>query len=143
MGGAKLETAGSLRGGKMGWALASIQEGFTINKTDHSKGYVLLTSPHEVGKSITVRTIAGDPYERIIDHERAVLLEDEQRAARVADDHAHDGVIDRVAGGDGVDVDLGFAEGVAHAGEGARAVVEEDGELLGQVHRSADDVGRR
>jgi len=57
-GGAKLETAGSLRGGKMVWALASIQEGFTVNKTDHSKGYVLLTSPHEVGKSITVRTTA-------------------------------------------------------------------------------------
>lgn len=56
MGGAKLETAGSLRGGKMIWALASIQDGFTINKTDHTKGYILLTSPHEVGKSITVRT---------------------------------------------------------------------------------------
>ena len=55
-GGAKLETAGSLRGGKMVWALASIQEGFTVNKTDHSKGYILLTSPHEVGKAITVRT---------------------------------------------------------------------------------------
>jgi phage/plasmid-like protein (TIGR03299 family) len=55
-GGAKLETAGSLRGGKMVWALASIQEGFTVNRTDHSKGYILLTSPHEVGKSITVRT---------------------------------------------------------------------------------------
>lgn len=56
MGGAKLETAGSLRGGKIIWALASIQEGFTVNKTDHSKGYILLTSPHEVGKAITVRT---------------------------------------------------------------------------------------
>lgn len=55
-GGAKLETAGSLRDGKMIWALASIQEGFTVNKTDHSKGYILLTSPHEVGKAITVRT---------------------------------------------------------------------------------------
>lgn len=56
MGGAKLETAGSLRGGKIIWALASINDGFTVNKTDHSKGYILLTSPHEVGKAITVRT---------------------------------------------------------------------------------------
>lgn len=55
-GGAKLETAGSLRDGKIIWALASIQEGFTVSKNDHVKGYILLTSPHEVGKSITVRT---------------------------------------------------------------------------------------
>jgi len=55
-GGAKLETAGALRGGKIIWALASIQEGFTVSKNDHVKGYILLTSPHEVGKSITVRT---------------------------------------------------------------------------------------
>ena len=56
IGGAKLETAGSLRGGKIIWALASIQEGFTVSKNDHVKGYILLTSPHEVGKAITVRT---------------------------------------------------------------------------------------
>lgn len=55
-GGAKLETAGSLRGGKVIWALASIQQGFTVNRTDHVKGYILLTSPHEVGRAITVRT---------------------------------------------------------------------------------------
>jgi phage/plasmid-like protein (TIGR03299 family) len=56
MGGAKLETAGSLRGGKVIWALASINEGFTVNRKDHVKGYILLTSPHEVGRAITVRT---------------------------------------------------------------------------------------
>ena len=55
-GGAKLETAGSLRGGKVIWALASINEGFTVGRSDHVKGYVLLISPHEVGKAITVRT---------------------------------------------------------------------------------------
>ena len=56
IGGAKLETAGSLRGGKLIWALASIQAGFTVNSTDHTKGYILLISPHEVGKAISVRT---------------------------------------------------------------------------------------
>lgn len=55
-GGAKLETAGSLRGGKVIWALASIQQGFPINRTDHTKGYILLVSRHEVGTTITVRT---------------------------------------------------------------------------------------
>lgn len=55
-GGAKMETAGSLRGGKVIWALASIQKGFTVNRTDHVKGYILLVSPHEVGKAIYVKT---------------------------------------------------------------------------------------
>jgi phage/plasmid-like protein (TIGR03299 family) len=55
-GGATLETAGSLRGGKIVWGLARVAAGFTINRTDHVKGYILLVSPHEVGKSITVRT---------------------------------------------------------------------------------------
>lgn len=54
-GGAKLETAGSLRGGKVIWGLASLQKGFTLKGGDASKGYVLLTSPHEVGKAITIR----------------------------------------------------------------------------------------
>ena len=40
-GGAKMETAGSLRGGKLVWALAALQEGFTVNNTDHTKGYIL------------------------------------------------------------------------------------------------------
>lgn len=55
-GGAKLETAGSLHGGKMVWALASIQEGFTVNRDDHSKGYLMLTTSHEVGRASTART---------------------------------------------------------------------------------------
>lgn len=55
-GGATLETAGSLRGGKIVWGLARVATGFTVNGNDHVKGYILLVSPHEVGKAITVRT---------------------------------------------------------------------------------------
>lgn len=56
-GGIKLETAGSLRGGKVIWGLANIGEGFTImNGRDAVKGYMLITSPHEVGHAISVRT---------------------------------------------------------------------------------------
>lgn len=55
-GGATLETAGSLRGGKIVWGLARVATGFTINGNDHVKGYILLVSPHEVGQAITVRT---------------------------------------------------------------------------------------
>lgn len=55
-GGATLETAGALRGGKIVWGLARVATGFTINGNDSVKGYILLVSPHEVGKAITVRT---------------------------------------------------------------------------------------
>jgi len=60
-GGATLETAGSLRGGKLIWALASIKKGFFVkgsNQRDAVKGYILLSSPHEVGQVIKVRTTA-------------------------------------------------------------------------------------
>lgn len=55
-GGARLETAGSLRGGKVVWGLASINAGFKLNGKDAVKAYILLTSPHEVGKAIQLRT---------------------------------------------------------------------------------------
>lgn len=52
---AKLETAGSLRGGKIIWGLASVNKAFTLAGRDNVKGYILLVSPHEVGKGISVR----------------------------------------------------------------------------------------
>lgn len=55
-GGATLETAGSLRGGRVIWALANLGRGFSVTKGDDVKGYLLLTSPHEMGSSITLRT---------------------------------------------------------------------------------------
>lgn len=53
---ATLETAGSLHDGKVIWALANVNKGFTLNGRDQVNGYILLTSPHEVGNSISVRT---------------------------------------------------------------------------------------
>lgn len=59
-GGAQMETAGSLREGKMIWALAKINKDFKVKgrEQDVTKGYILLSSPHEVGYSIKVRTTA-------------------------------------------------------------------------------------
>lgn len=54
-GDATLETAGSLKGGKVIWGLASVNKSFKLNGRDEVKGYILLTSPHEVGKAISVR----------------------------------------------------------------------------------------
>ncbi len=55
-GGAKLETAGSLRNGKTVWGLAKLNHSFEVRPGDRVEGYLLITSPHEVGRSITVRT---------------------------------------------------------------------------------------
>lgn len=59
-GGARMETAGSLREGKLIWALAKIDRDFRVKgrDTDINRGYILLSSPHEVGYSIKVRTTA-------------------------------------------------------------------------------------
>jgi len=54
-GGAKLETAGSLRGGRVVWGLAKIEHRFEVRPGDRVEGYLLITSPHEVGKAISVR----------------------------------------------------------------------------------------
>ena len=59
-GGATLETAGSLRDGRLIWALAKINKDFFIKgrQNDETKGYILLSSPHEAGYRIKVRTTA-------------------------------------------------------------------------------------
>lgn len=60
-GGATLETAGSLRNGNMVWALAKINKNFHVkgsNGRDEVQGYILLASPHEVGKATFIKTTA-------------------------------------------------------------------------------------
>jgi len=53
---ATLETAGSLRDGKVVWGLASLNHEFEVRRGDKVKGYLLITSPNETGRAITVRT---------------------------------------------------------------------------------------
>ncbi len=55
-GSATLETAGSLRDGKIIWGLANINKGFTISGRDKVDGYILLSNSHEPGSSIRVMT---------------------------------------------------------------------------------------
>jgi len=54
-GGMEMHTAGSLKGGKMVWALAKINESFDVLKGDQVDSYLLFSNPHEYGKSIDVR----------------------------------------------------------------------------------------
>jgi phage/plasmid-like protein (TIGR03299 family) len=48
-----METAGSLDGGRHVWALAKLNRGFTLGGVDRVEGYLLLSSPHIWGKSLT------------------------------------------------------------------------------------------
>ena len=54
-GGMEMHTAGSLKGGKMVWALAKINESFDVLKGDQVDSYLLFSNPHEYGKAVDVR----------------------------------------------------------------------------------------
>jgi phage/plasmid-like protein (TIGR03299 family) len=54
-GGMKMETAGSLEGGRRVWGLASIQDGFTLAGGDRVEGYLLLCNPHRQGEAFTIK----------------------------------------------------------------------------------------
>ena len=56
VGGARMETAGSLKGGQHVWALANLGSGFTLPNGDRTEGYLLFSLPHVVGSAIQVRT---------------------------------------------------------------------------------------
>lgn len=55
-GAATLETAGALNGGRIVWGLAKLAHDFEVRPGDKIGGYLLFTSPHEVGKAISIRT---------------------------------------------------------------------------------------
>lgn len=50
----KMETAGSLDGGRQVWGLAAINQGFELPGGDQVNGYLLLNQPHVWGKSLTI-----------------------------------------------------------------------------------------
>ena len=51
----KMETAGSLRGGKEIWGLAKLADDFELAGGDEVKGYLLINQPHAVGKAMTIK----------------------------------------------------------------------------------------
>ena len=56
----KMETAGSLNGGRYVWALARIERDFNVAGVgkDPIKGYLLMSSPHVHGKALMLQTTA-------------------------------------------------------------------------------------
>jgi phage/plasmid-like protein (TIGR03299 family) len=57
-GNATMETAGSLHGGRVVWALARLGEHFKLPGNDVVRAHVLLVSPHEHGKAAKGRAVA-------------------------------------------------------------------------------------
>lgn len=55
---ATMETAGSLKGGKLVWGLAKLGTGFKLRGNDQVNGYLLCACPHEQGKSLLFKTTA-------------------------------------------------------------------------------------
>ena len=51
----EMNTAGSLKGGQIVWALAKIKESFDIFGGDQVDAYLLFSNPHQYGKSIDVK----------------------------------------------------------------------------------------
>jgi phage/plasmid-like protein (TIGR03299 family) len=51
----EMHTAGSLRGGKIVWGLAKVNESFELFKGDKVDSYLLFTNPHSYGQSIDIR----------------------------------------------------------------------------------------
>ena len=55
-GGMEMHTAGSLKDGKMIWALAKVKESFSLfGGRDQVDSYLLLSNPHQFGKGVDVR----------------------------------------------------------------------------------------
>ena len=76
-----MDTAGSLRDGRIVWALADVRDGFTLFGGDEVKGYLLFSNPHQYGKSIDVRFV----LERVVCNNTltVALAESGQAAVRV------------------------------------------------------------
>lgn len=51
----QMHTAGSLDGGRIVWALAKVNDGFTVFKKDTVESYLLFTNPHKFGQGIDIR----------------------------------------------------------------------------------------
>lgn len=52
-----MDTAGSLKDGKLVWALADVKDGFSLFNGDDVNGYLLFSNPHQYGKAIDVKFV--------------------------------------------------------------------------------------
>ena len=78
----QMDTAGSLKDGRLVWALADVRDGFELFGGDEVKGYLLFSNPHVYGKSIDIKFV----MERVVcNNTLAVALnEKNQPSVRVS-----------------------------------------------------------
>lgn len=77
-----MDTAGSLKDGKLVWALADVKDGFSLFNGDEVNGYLLFSNPHQYGKAIDIKFV----MERVVcNNTLAVALNEEgQPSVRVS-----------------------------------------------------------
>lgn len=51
----QMDTAGSIRNGKMVWAMAKVRQGFTILGGDEVESYLLFSNPHQFGRCVDIK----------------------------------------------------------------------------------------
>jgi len=73
----EMHTAGSLKDGKMVWAMAQIKDSFELFGGDKVEGYLLFSNPHEFGRSIDVRFT---PVRVVCNNTLTFALEGESRS---------------------------------------------------------------
>jgi len=52
-----MDTAGSLKNGKIVWALAKLNDTFELFNGDVTESYLLFTNPHQYGKTVTAKIV--------------------------------------------------------------------------------------
>jgi phage/plasmid-like protein (TIGR03299 family) len=104
---ATMETAGSLRGGRLVWGLANLGTSFKLKGGDEVKGYLLCGCPHQQGKSLlykftSVRVVCQNTFSMALNDGNAefrrshrseftdVAIESAKEALGIARDQLHE-----------------------------------------------------
>lgn len=87
-----MNTAGSLKGGQLVWALAEVNDSFELFGGDKVDGYLLFTNPHQYGKSIDVRF---SPI-RVVCHNTLTMALNNKSQNMVKVSHRRDFIADEV-----------------------------------------------
>jgi len=78
-----MDTAGSLKDGRLVWALADVRDGFELFGGDTVKGYLLFSNPHVYGKSIDIKFV----MERVVCNNTLAVALNEKNQPSVRVNH--------------------------------------------------------
>jgi len=95
---------------------------------------VLGQEPAQVGELARL-ILQVDHQDVVLDYQNAGIAKEMDGLHRFVDDHPDDRVVDGVGDAEADDVDPGLVEMVTDPGQRARAILEEDRELLCDMHR--------